>query len=41
MQYPGEADTAVKENSHPLLFNENMYDVKPSYYSFINSFLKK
>lgn len=28
-------------NSHPLLFNENMYDVKPSYYSFINSFLKK
>ena len=28
-------------NNHPLLFNENMYDVKPSYYSFINSFLKK
>ncbi len=25
-------------NSHPLLFNENMYDAKPAYYSFIEAF---
>ena len=28
-------------NSHPLLFDKTMYDVKPAYYSFINAFNKE
>ena len=27
-------------NSHPLLFDKTIYDVKPAYYSFINAFNK-